>query len=144
MKSLQNTLTKNLPSNIASRVVQTGTKLPTRFNIKDQVDAKHLSNFIYHHKCANKKCKDSYIGKTARTRTLRTEEHRGRDKNCWIFKHSLSTKPPRAKDSHFEFLTSNDDNKRKGRLPEPMYVRDMKPTLDPICIRGGGINPTDF
>ena len=144
VKSLQNTLTKNLPSNIASRVVQTGTKLSNRFNIKDQVDAKHLSNFIYHHKCANKKCKDSYIGKTARRRTLRTEEHRGKDKNYWIFKHSLSTKHPRAKDSHFEFLTSNDDNKRKGRLPEPMYVRDMKPTLDLICIGGGGINPTDF
>ena len=130
VKSLQNTLTKNLPSNIASRVVQTGTKLPTRFNIKDQVDAKHLSNFIYHHKCANKKCKDSYIGNTARRRTLRTEEHRGKDKNSWIFKHSSSTKHPRAKDSHFEFLASNDDNKRKGRLPEPMYLREMKPTLN--------------
>ena len=130
VKSLQNTLKRNLPTNIAFRVVQTGTKISIRFNIKDQVDAKHFSNFIYHHKCANKKCEDSYIGETAKRRTLRTEEHGGKDKNYWIFKHSSSTKHPRAKDSHFEFLASNDDNKRKGRLPKPMYLRDMKPTLD--------------
>ena len=88
------------------------------------------SNFIYHHKCANKKCKDSYIGETARRRTLRTEEHGGKDKNSWIFKHSSSTKHPRAKDSHFEVLASNYDNKRKRRLAEAMYIRDMKPTLN--------------
>ena len=130
VKSLQNTLTRNLPTNIACRIVQTGTKLSTKFNIKDQVDEKHLSNFIYHHKCANRKCKDSYVGETARRRILRTEEHGGKDKNSWIYKHSSSTKHPRAKDAHFEVLANNYENKRKRRLAEAMYIRDLKPTLN--------------
>ena len=119
VKNLQNTLTRNLPTNLTCRVVQTGTKLATRFNIKDQVDGKHLSNFIYHHKCANKKCKDSYIGETARRRTLRTEEHGGKDKKSWIFKHSsrqksiLVPRTPTSKSSHPTTITNENEDWQK-------------------------------
>ena len=130
IKNLKTTLSRDLPDNIECRIVQTGTKLSTKFNIKDQLDEKHLSNFIYRHKCANKKCKDSYVGETARRRTIRTAEHGGKDKNSWIYKHSSSTKHPRAKDPQFEVLASNYANRRKRRLAEAMYIRDLKPTLN--------------
>ena len=47
-----------------------------------------------------------------------------------IFKHSSSTKHPRANDSHFEVLESNYDSKQKLRLVEAMHIRNMKPTLN--------------
>ena len=130
VESLKKTLKRNLPNNIMCRIVQTGTKLSTRFNIKDAVDKKHLSAFIYRRKCRNKKCKDSYVGETARRRTLRTEEHGGKDKNSWIFKHSSTTKHPRAKNEDFEVLASNYGDRRKRKLAEAMFIRDLKPTLN--------------
>ena len=130
VESLKKTLKRNLPSNIACRIVQTGTKLSTRFNIKDAVDKKHLSNFIYRRKCTNKKCKDDYVGETARRRTVRTGEHGGKDKNSWIFKHSSKTRHPRAKDQDFEILATNYGDRRKRKLAEAMFIRDLKPTLN--------------
>ena len=98
--------------------------------MKDKVDKNHMSNFIYRHKCKNKKCTDSYIGETARRRVLRTEEHAGKDKESWIFKHSSSTKHPKAKDGDFKILDMNYQDRRKRKLAEAMYIRDLKPALN--------------
>ena len=131
IKSLKNTLTRNLPSNQEVRIVQTGTKLSKHFNIKDKVDGRHLSNFIYHRDCRNKKCKKGdYVGETSRRRVIRTSEHAGKDKKSWIFKHSSSTKHPKAKDEDFKILATNYENRRKRRLAEAMYIRDLKPALN--------------
>ena len=92
-------------------------------SMNDNLVARRLS-------CASKKSTDSYIGENARRQPLRTEEYGGKDKSSWIFNHSSSTKHPRAKDSQFEVLASNYDNKRKRRLAEAMYIRNMKPTLN--------------
>ena len=49
VESLKKTLKRNLPSSINCRIVQTGTKLSTRFNIKAAVDKQHLSNLSLIH-----------------------------------------------------------------------------------------------
>ena len=130
LKDLKNTLETNLPENIKCRVVQTGTKLSQNFNVKDKVNEKHLSNFIYRHECRNKKCNHSYIGETARRKVLRTEEHSGKDKQSWIYKHSSTTKHPKAKDEHFEVLATNYADRRRRKLAEAMFIRDRKPSLN--------------
>ena len=130
IKGLKNTLQRNLPANIKCRVVQTGTKISQNFNIKDKVDEKHLSNFIYRHECKNNNCTSAYIGETARRRIIRTGEHGGKDKDSWIFKHSSSTKHPRAKDHNFQILATNYEDRRRRRLAEAMYIRDLKPSLN--------------
>ena len=130
IKDLKNTLQTNLPQNIKCRIVQTGTKLSKNFNVKDRTDEKHLSNFVYRHECKNKKCQHSYIGETSRRRVLRTEEHGGKDKQSWIFKHSSTTKHPKAKDDNFEILATNYPDRRKRKLAEAMFIRDQRPSLN--------------
>ena len=130
VKGLKNSLQHNLPDNIKCRIVQTGTKISRNFNVKDKVDGRHLSNFIYKHECKNKKCTDTYIGETARRRIIRTEEHGGKDKESWIFKHSNQTKHPKAKDANFEILAANYADRRRRKLAEALYIRDQKPTLN--------------
>ena len=49
---------------------------------------------------------------------LRTEEHGGKDKQSWIFKHSSTTKHPKAKDDNFEILATNYPDRRKRKLAE--------------------------
>ena len=131
LKDMKRTLQQNLPDDIKCNVVQTGTKLSRHFNVKDKVDGKHLSNFIYRRNCKNKKCdRGDYVGETARRRVLRTGEHGGKDKNSWIYKHSSTTKHPRAKDEDFEVLATGYPDRRKRRLAEAMFIRDLKPALN--------------
>ena len=131
IKDLKNTLQKNLPKNIRCRVVQTGTKLSRNFNVKDKIAQEHLSDFIYRRDCPNKKCnRGDYIGETARRKVVRTDDHGGKDKQSWIFKHSSSTKHPRAKDKDFEILATGYPDRRRRKLAEAMFIRDLKPSLN--------------
>ena len=57
-------------------------------------------------------------------RVTRTGEHGGKDK------HSSSTKHPKAKDVKFEVLATNYENRRKRKLAEAMFIRDLKPSLN--------------
>ena len=75
-------------------------------------------------------CNDSYIGETARRRILRTEEHAGKDKESWIFKHSSQSKHPKAKNENFEILAIGYANRRKRKLAEALFIRDEKPSLN--------------
>ena len=130
IRGLKTCLQNNLPDNIKCRIVQTGTKISRNFNVKDKVDKNHLSNFIYRHRCKNKKCNDSYIGETARRRILRTEEHAEKDKKSWIFKHSSQSKHPKAKNENFEILATGYANRRKRKLAEALFIRDERPSLN--------------
>ena len=131
IKDLKNTLQKNLPKNIRCRVVQTGTKLSRNFNVKDKIAQEHLSDFIYRRDCPNKKCnRGDYIGETARRKVVRTDDHGGKDKQSWIFKHSSTTKHPRAKDKDFEILATGYPDRRRRKLAEAMFIRDLKPSLN--------------
>ena len=129
LKQLNNTLQRSLP-NTKYRIVYTGTKLSKNFNLKDRKDKKHLSNFVYKHDCRNKKCKENYIGETARRKGKRIAEHAGKDTKSHIFQHSRKTKHPRAKEQNFEILATNYANRRKRKLAEAMFIRDLKPTLN--------------
>ena len=71
-----------------------------------------------------------YIGETGRRKEVRTGEHGGNDKESWIFKHSKKTKHPKAKDKNFKILGANYDNRRKRRIAEAMFIRDLKPMLN--------------
>ena len=74
----------------------------------------------------NKKCKECYdVGETGRRKVKRTTEHGGKDKNSHI-----SKKHPRAKDEDFEILAVNYPNRRKRKLAEAMFIRDLKPSLN--------------
>ena len=64
------------------------------------------------------------VGETAQRKVVRTEEHSDVDKQ------SSTTKHPRAKDEDFEILASNHPDRRRRKLAEAMYIRDLKPSLN--------------
>ena len=61
---------------------------------------------------------------------VNTQDKKDKDKNSHIFQHSSKTKHPRAKDEDFEILAVNYSNRRKRRLAEAMFIRDLKLTLN--------------
>ena len=130
IRRLKNSLRQNLPNNIECRIVHTGSKLSQFFSLKDKVDEKHLSNFIYKFDCRNKKCNENYVGETARHKEIRENDHAGKDKDSHVFKHTQATKHPRANKKNFVILAKNYENRRKRKLAEAMFIRDLKTTLD--------------
>ena len=61
---------------------------------------------------------------------MRTEEHAGKDKESWIFKHSSQSKHPKAKNENFEILATGYANRRKRKLAEALFIRDERPCLN--------------
>ena len=129
VRSLKNTLKRNLPDT-ECKIVHTGSKLSQYFNIKDGVDEKHLSNLIYKFDCRNKKCNEDYVGETGRRIEVREDDHAGNDKKSHVFQHTKTTKHPRANKKNFVILAKNYENRRKRKLAEAMFIRDLKPTLN--------------
>lgn len=129
IRSLKNVLKRNLPDT-ECRIVHTGSKLSQYFSLKDGVDGKHQSNFIYKFDCRNKKCDDDYVGETGRRKEVREGEHAGKDKKSHVFKHTKTTKHPCANEKNFVILAKNYENRRKRKLAEAMFIRDLKPSLN--------------
>ena len=55
-----------LPQCIALNVVVTGSKLSSKFQLKDRTLFSHNHHIIYHGNCPENGCPDNYVGETAR------------------------------------------------------------------------------
>ena len=91
------------------------------------INSKHQ---IYKFDCRNKKCNHDYIGETGIRKEVRENEHAGKDKKSHVFQHTKTTKHPCAKKKDFVILAKNYENRRKRKLTEAMFIRDLKPTLN--------------
>ena len=129
LKSLNSTLKRTLPTK-EFRIVNTGSKLSNYFSLEDPLDKKHQSGFIYKHDCRNKRCSEDYVGETGRRSEFRFKDHAGKDKNSHIYQHSSKMRHPKAKAENFEILGVNYPDRRKRKLAEAMFIRDLKPTLN--------------
>ena len=47
LKFLPNTLKSVIPTNSKSKIIYTGTKLPSKFNIRDKISKEHKHDLIY-------------------------------------------------------------------------------------------------
>lgn len=131
VKKFKRSLQKLLPETVKPEISVKGRKVSSYFPLKDKVDDKHTSGFIYEFKCNRfKKCTGSYIGETGRRKEKRIHEHGHTDKNSAILKHSNKTKHAKAKDKNFTILTKNYSHWRRRKICEAMYIRDKKPLLN--------------
>ena len=71
------------------RIVLTGTKLSSQFNIKGDTNKQHKHVLVYFSRFLLMDCTDSYIGETARRLSERVMDHAGRDTKSHIVRHGL-------------------------------------------------------
>ena len=57
ISKMKKDLSKALPSKVKTMVTYQGTKLSTKFNIKDQTKFQNKNNIVYNGKCPNINCK---------------------------------------------------------------------------------------
>ena len=84
IKSLKASIKKSLPENHDVRVILTGIKLSSQFNIKDATNKQHKNDLVYFGRCPSTTCIDSYIGETARHLSERVVDQAGRDTKLHI------------------------------------------------------------
>ena len=113
------------------QLVYTGTKLGIKFNVKDKTKKEHHHDLTYSGNCPMKNCLESYHDETGRSLIERVSEHRGKDINSHLFKHSMAANHPTVTlDDSTVLSSSYHDRKFKRKVSESLFIKQNRPTLN--------------
>ena len=90
LRNITKEVNKILPDKHKGKLIYTGTKLSSNFNIKDITQKEHKHDLVYGVKCPEETCAETCNGETGRRLVERIDEHRGKDKNSHVFQHSVN------------------------------------------------------
>ena len=127
---MKKNLSKALPDKVKTMITYQGTKLSTKFNIKDQTKFHHKNNIVYYGKCPNENCKDDYVGETDRRSIERIIDHNKRDKKSHLLKHAQKENHTHVWEQNFKILGSNYQSNIKRKISESLFIRQLKPSLN--------------
>ena len=102
LKSFKTTLHRSLPNNIETKLVHTGTKLGSNFQIKVKTKFEHKHDLVYYVKCPE--CQEDYIGEIGRRLHERICDHSGKDSKSHMLKHSLENNHKQVSFEDFHIL----------------------------------------
>ena len=131
MKLFKKEMKKMFSSNVKPRIVSTGRKVGTSFQIKDQIKMKHKHDIVYCNECPEEQCNKNYIGKTWRRISERIIDHAGRDSKSYVYKHYIETGHRSPDINYFRIIGSNfRKNLFKRKIAEALLIKQLKPTLN--------------
>ena len=81
IRKMSRQLNKHLKDDVNVMITYQGTKLSSRFQVKDQTKFEHRNDVVYCCRCPENDGDDSYIGGTDRRISERIINHNKRDKN---------------------------------------------------------------
>ena len=127
----KNTLKSAIPANNTCKIIYTGTKLASKFNIKDKISKEQKHDLIYNAQCPDLDCDETYIGEIERRFSERIIDHPGRDDKSHLYEHAEKTGHENVNIDHFEILSNGyKNNKFKRKLAEALYIKHERPTLN--------------
>ena len=127
LKSLRSTLKSAIPTNNTCKIIYTGTKLASKFNIKDEISKKHKQDLIYKAQCPDLNYNETYIGEVGRRFSERIIDHSGRDGK---YKHTEKARHENVNKRHFEFLSNGYKNSKfKRKLAKGLHIKHERSTL---------------
>ena len=85
LKSSQNTLKSVISVNNTCKIIYTGTKLASKFNIKDKISKEHKHDLIYKAQCPDLNCDETYIGEIGRRFSECIIDHSVRDDKSHLY-----------------------------------------------------------
>ena len=131
IKSIKTSTKRSFPEKHDVRIILTGTKLSSQFNIKDDTNKQHKLNLVYFSRYPSTVCTDSYIGETARRLSERVMDHAGRDIKPRIVRHRLNSNHETVNIKNFKILNMGyNNNTYKTRISEPLFVKQYRPSLN--------------
>ena len=126
-KKMKSYLKNSLPST-ETRITFKGSRLSSKFSIKDKIEDNHKHNVVYECKCPD--CEASYIGETGRRLEVRTNEHAGKDANSHLLRHAKEIGHAPVNLQSMMIIGSNYANYFKRKLSEALYIKQRNPKLN--------------
>ena len=80
-----------LPCNPKTYAAYSGTKLSSKFQLRDQTKKDHQHDVVYYETCPEEQCTEDYTGEAGRRLIERVKDHSGKDSKSHLFKHSMET-----------------------------------------------------
>ena len=112
-------------------LVFTGTKLGTKFNIRNKTSKEHQHDLTHSDACPDANCNEEYNSETGRWLIERVHEHNDKDVNSHVFKHSLETDHPIVTIGDIRVLkTGYCQKKFRRKLSEALFIKQNKPALN--------------
>ena len=112
-------------------MISTGTKLSSKFNIKDKISKEHNHDLIYKSQCPNLNCDETYMGEIERRFSERIIDHSVRDDKSHLYEHAEKTSHGNVNIDHFEILSNGyRNNKFKRKLAEALNIKHERLTLN--------------
>ena len=129
LKFFKTTLHRSLPNNIAAKVVYSGTKLGSNFQIKDKTKFDHKHDLVYDVKCPE--CQEDYIGEIRRRLHERICGHSKKDSKSHMLKHSLKNNHKHVSFEDFCILCNGYTNSKfKQKILEALFIKKLLPSLN--------------
>ena len=129
LKSLRNTLKSVIPANNTCKIICTGRKLASKFNIKDKISKEHKHDLVYKAQCPDLNCDETYMGEMGRRFLERIIDNPGGDDNSHLYKHAEKTSHENVKIDHCEILSNGYKNNKFKRNLQRHYILNMKDLL---------------
>ena len=131
LNSLFKTITK-VETKHKTKLIYTGTKMSTCFNIKDKTKTEHENGLVYKYKCQQTDCEATYIGETARRFSERIKDHCGRDHKSHVFLHTLETGHQEPTKEAFSIISKNNklNNYFVRSVVESLLIKRNRPKLN--------------
>ena len=131
IKSMKKTFRNLLPLCIVPKLVFTGSKLSSKFQVKDKTIFNHNHDIIYHGNCPESGCPDSYVEETARRVSERVLDHTGKNINSHLYEHSIETGHQTLEISEYRIIGNGyGNNWNKQKIAKTLLIKELKPTLN--------------
>ena len=131
IKSLNNTLVNVLPEGHTTKIVYSGKKLGSYFNIKDQTKMQHQNNLIYFTECPENDCMENYVGEMEIRLQERFDEHGGKDNKSHVLIHTYESGHKAVSIIGFKVLKKGLKNQEmKQKISEALLIKKITPTLN--------------
>ena len=103
LKSLRRTLKSIIPVNNTCKIIYTGTKLASKFNVKDEISKNHKHDLIYKARCHDLNCDETYIGELGRRFSELIIDHSSSDDKSHLYLHAGKTGHENVNIDHLKF-----------------------------------------
>ena len=122
---------KSLSEKLDVKIIITGDKLSSQFNIKDDRNKQHKHSLVYFSRCSSTDCADSYIGKAGRHLSERVMDYAGRETNSHIVRHYLNSNHETVNIENFKILNMEyNNNTYRRRISEALFLKQYHPSLN--------------
>ena len=124
LKSMNKFSSRVLPSNVKILTAYSGTKLSSKFQLKDQTKKDHQHDVVYYAKCPVEQCTEDYTGETGRRLIERLKDHSGKDSKAHLFKHAMQTNHKTVTLDDFKIIRKGYKiSKFRRKLAESLHIK---------------------